>query len=107
MGNRKLSLYTKKTGILRTFEIFNREHISQIKDKVIKIILVESENIFSKNRKLFNIDLKSDNSPQVTIFNDKETYHLLSGVLKRQKLKNGINNDKNHESSIFDKLSHS
>lgn len=106
----KIAVYTKKTGILRTFEIFNRENFARIRDKIAKVILVETENIFAKNKKMFNIDLKKDNSPQITVFNDVETYNLLSNALKRQQMKSDIvkrikSDDKNNESSIPDKLS--
>ena len=110
MGENKLSvnkkrMMTKKTGILKTFEIFNRETITMLKDKLIEIILIETENIFSKNKKMFNVDFKKDDSVQISILNDQKTYHLLSNTWKRHKMKYGKTDDKNTQSTIPNKLS--
>jgi len=99
----------KKFDIIKSFEIFNSEALSVIKDKIIEIVLIEAENIFSKhpavNNSLFNVDIKKDNSFQVTVFNDKKTYDLLSNTWKRQKLrKQKAKNEENTKPALSDKL---
>ncbi len=93
-----------KLHILRTFEVFNKENLNLFKNNLIKIILIETENIFANNKKKFNIDFKKDNSVQVSVFNDIETYSLFSNTIKRYNTKNGNINDKNNKSGIFDQL---
>ncbi len=95
---------SKKLDILRTFEIFNKESLGILKDKIIEIILVEADNIFSKNKKIFDIDFKNDKSIQISVVNDKEAYNLLSNTWKRHKLKQGKLNDKDNKDTIFDQL---
>lgn len=93
-----LAPYKKKSGkydIIKTFEIFNRENISRLKDKLVEIILVEADNIFAKSEKVFDLDFKKNKSIQISVYNDKNTYDLLSNTWKRYKLKHGKLNDKN------------
>ncbi len=97
----------RKFEILRTFEIFNRESLSVLKDKFIEIVLIETENIFSKaSINLFNVDLKKDDSVQITVINDNRTYDLLSNTWKRfnKKKNNGINDEKNKNRKLYNKL---
>jgi len=99
----------KKFDIIKSFEIFNSEALSVIKDKIIEIVLIEAENIFSKHpamtNSLFNVDMKKDNSFQVTIYNDKKTYDLLSNTWKRQKLRKlKAKNEENSKLQLPDKL---
>ncbi|HSA06824.1 MAG TPA: hypothetical protein P5556_06570 [Candidatus Gastranaerophilales bacterium] len=93
---------SKRFDILRTFELFNKENMSILRDKIVEIILVEADNIFSKNKKIFDIDFKKDKSMQIAVFNDKQTYDLLSNTWKRHKMKSGNLNDKSDKSGIFD-----
>lgn len=94
---------SKKTDIFKTFEIFNKENISILKDKIVEIILVEADNIFLKATKknMFELDFKKNNSVQVSVFNDKHAYDLLSNTWKRHKQKQLKTNDKNNKSGIF------
>ena len=97
----------KKFDILRTFEKFNRENLGVFANRMVEIILVEADNIFSKNKKMFNLDFKKDKSIQISVVNDKKAYDLLSNTWKRHKMKQDKLNDKNNASSIFDQLSKS
>jgi len=131
----------KKFDIIKTFEIFNKENMSILKNKIIEIILVEADNIFSipkqkwfsdlgkpesleinvisenritnsqptcyKNKKLFNVDFKKNNAAQISVFNDRRTYDLLSNTWKRHKMKQEKLNDKNNKSRLFGQLTRS
>ncbi|MEI8389337.1 MAG: hypothetical protein WCG23_05575 [bacterium] len=92
--------------ILRTFEIFNRESLSILKDKFLEIVMLETENIFSSHKnQLFNIDFKKDDSAQITVINDKKTYDLLSNTWKRHKKKiNGIKNEESNQRNVYNQL---
>ena len=46
----------KKFDILKTFEKFNRENLGVFANRMVEIILVEADNIFSKNISLTRID---------------------------------------------------
>ena len=94
----------RKFDILKTFEIFNRESLSILKDKLIEIVMLETDIIFSKTN-LFNIDFKKDDSVQITVINDKKTYDLLSNTWKRHKKKiNGLKNEENNQCKIYNQL---
>jgi len=96
----------RKFDILKTFEIFNLESLSILKDKFLEIVMLETENIFSSNKNsFFNIDFKKDESVQITVMNDRKTYDLLSNTWKRHKKKiNGVKNEKNNQRNIYNQL---
>ena len=96
-----LTIKSKKLDILKTFEIFNKENIGVLKDKIIEIILVEADNIFSNNKHLFTLDIKKNNAVQISVLNDRKTYDLLSSTWKRHKMKQEKLNDKNKKSRLF------
>lgn len=91
----------RKFDILKTFEIFNKESLNVIKDKLIEIIMVESDNIFA-GRNLFDVDFKRDDSVQITVINDRNTYDLLSNTWKRHKKK--LENEKNNKCKVHNQL---
>lgn len=95
-----------KFDILKTFEIFNMESLSILKDKFLEIVMLETENIFSSHKNnLFNVDFKKDDSVQITVINDRQTYDLLSNTWKRHKKKiNGIKNEKNNQCNVYNQL---
>ncbi len=94
----------EKFDILKTFEIFNRESLSIIKDRIIEIVMLETENIFSRTN-LFNVDFKKDDTVQITVINDKQTYDLLSNTWKRHKNKmNGKKNEENNQRKVHNQL---
>ena len=83
--------------ILKTFEIFLAAPISIIQKREIKIVHVET-NIF--NQKLpVNIDFDED--IQVTVYNNKKVYKLLSTVLYKKKKENENNESKIHNERSF------
>lgn len=95
----------KSPDIFKTFELFNKESISILRDKIIKIILVEADNIFSgKNKKMFDLDFKKNNSVQISVFNDKKTYDLLSNTWKRYRNRQLNKNDQNNKSGVYNQL---
>ncbi|OGI03713.1 MAG: hypothetical protein A2Y25_08230 [Candidatus Melainabacteria bacterium GWF2_37_15] len=95
----------KSSDIYKTFEIFNKDNISILKDRLIEIILIEADNIFSrKNKNMFELDFKKNNSVQISVYNDKEMYDLLSNTWKRYKMKQIETNDKDNKSGIYNQL---
>lgn len=84
------------------------EALSILKDKFLEIVMIETENIFSShNKNLFNIDFKKDDSVQITVINDRKTYDLLSNTWKRHNSRekiNGIKNEKNNTSNVYNQL---
>ena len=95
----------KNTDIFKTFDVFNKDNISILKDRLIEIILIEADNIFSrKNKNMFELDFKKNNSVQISVYNDKETYDLLSNTWKRYRMKQIEDNDKDNKSGICNQL---
>lgn len=75
-----------KFDILKTFDIFNKDSLSVLRDKFIEIVMIEADNIFA-GKSLFNIDFKKDDTVQITVINDRRTYDLLSNTWQRHKKK--------------------
>ncbi len=74
-------------NIFKTFEIFLSEPLSIIRKRVIQILHVET-NIFAKQIPL-SVDLSEDTA-QITVFNNEKVYNLLTTVLhKRKKVEDG------------------
>jgi hypothetical protein len=71
-------------NIFKTFEIFNRETISIIQERIIRFVYVESENFFRKGSVL-KIAQNHDNTLQLNVFNNKKVYNLLTCVFYKQK----------------------
>ena len=78
--------------ILRTFEIFLAEPLSIIQKRKIKIVHVET-NIF--NRKL-PVKISFDEDAQLTVYNNKKVYNLLSTVIYKKKLQ-----DENKKCKVY------
>ncbi|MFH0702061.1 MAG: hypothetical protein V2B14_00780 [bacterium] len=92
--------------IFKTFDIFNSEALSIIKDKIIKFILIETNDFSSKKEKNFFITKKFDNSFDAksyiktdiekdefiyfSVLNNKKCYNLLTNTWRKyeQKMKN-------------------
>lgn len=81
-------------NILKTFEVFLAAPISIIKKKNIKIMHVET-NIFAPELP-FNVDLSDDSDIQLTVYNNKNMYRLLTSVIYKRRLKNENNKSKVH-----------
>ena len=91
----------KKFNILKTFEIFNSESVSILKDKVVNLIFVETENFFIKYqnegksflKKIISsepsssiqTDLMDNDAVQLTVVGNKNVYNLLSFTLRKYK----------------------
>lgn len=77
--------------ILKTFEIFLSAPMSIIHKRNIKIMHVET-NIFARP---LPIDINFNDDIQLTVYNNKKVYKLLSSVIYKRRL-----NDKNNKSKI-------
>ena len=79
----------KKFDIFRTFEIFNSEAISIIRERIIKFVLVEADNFFI-TKSFLNADINKDDDVQITILNNKNVYNLLTNSWRKyqQRVKN-------------------
>ena len=77
--------------ILKTFEIFLAAPMSIIHKRNIKIMHVET-NIFAQN---IPVDISFDEDIQLTVYNNKKVYKLLSSVIYKKRLK-----DENNKSKI-------
>lgn len=82
--------------ILKTFEIFLAAPMSIIHKRNIKIMHVET-NIFAQN---LPVDISFDDDIQLTVYNNKKVYKLLSSVIYKKRLK-----DENKKSQIHNKCS--
>ncbi len=70
--------------ILKTFEIFLSAPLSIIHKRNIKIMHVET-NIFAQN---IPIDINLDKDINLTVYNNKKVYNLLSSVIYKRRMKN-------------------
>jgi phosphotransacetylase len=93
----------KKFDIIKTFEIFNRENMNVLKEKIVHIILVEADNIFSNTKKMFEVDVKKGNSIQINVINDKSSYDFLSNTWQRYIRKQAqiVKENENNQSSVL------
>ena len=82
--------------ILKTFELFLAVPKSLIHKRNIKIMHVET-NIFAQK---LPVDISFDDDIQLTVYNNKKVYNLLSSVVYKRKLR-----DENNKSKVFNKLS--
>ncbi|MCD7740244.1 MAG: hypothetical protein LUH11_02730 [Candidatus Gastranaerophilales bacterium] len=80
--------------ILETFEIFLAAPLSIIHKRNIKIMHVET-NIFAQK---LPVDINFDDDIQLTVYNNKKVYKLLSTVIYKKRLK-----DENNKSKIHNK----
>ena len=80
--------------IIKTFELFLSVPISIIHKRNIKIMHIET-NIFAPH---LPVQLSFDDDIQLTVYNNKKVYNLLSSVIYKRKQK-----DENNKSKISDK----
>ena len=80
--------------ILKTFEIFLAAPMSIIHKRNIRIMHVET-NIFAQN---MPVEINLDEDINLTVYNNKKVYNLLSNVIykKRQKER-----DENNKSKVY------
>ncbi len=76
--------------ILKTFELFLSAPLSIIHKRNIKIMHVET-NIFAQK---LPIDIDLDEEIQLTVYNNKKVYNLLSSVIYKKRLKDENNKSK-------------
>ena len=76
--------------ILKTFEIFLAVPMSIIHKRNIKIVHVET-NIFAQN---MPVEIDLDEDLQLTVYNNKKVYNLLSAVIYKKRLKDENNKSK-------------
>jgi len=81
--------------ILKTFDKFYRESISVIRERIINIIFVNSSTM--SNDYSIKAEIKKNQDFQISVFNNKKTYKLLttawSKYQKKQDFKNQILKD--------------
>ncbi len=76
--------------ILKTFEIFLSAPMSIIHKRNIKIMHIET-NIFAQK---LPVDISFDDDIQLTVYNNKKVYKLLSSVIYKKRLKDENNKSK-------------
>jgi len=77
--------------ILKTFEIFSRESISIIRQRIVKFFLFET-NSPTDTDFCIHADIKSSNETQISVFNNEKVYNLLTTTWQRyQKRQNNEN----------------
>lgn len=69
-------------NILKTFEIFNKETIKFLANRVINIFLLESSQ---DNTKRIFVDNNKKNETQITVVNNPKVYNLLTSAMYKQK----------------------
>ncbi len=84
-------------NILKTFEIFLSAPISIIQKRDIKIMHVET-NIFANQ---MPIDVNFDEDIQLTVYNNKKVYKLLSSVMYKRKQRDENNKSQIHNERPF------
>ena len=76
-------LYYCCVNIFKTFEIFLAEPLSIIRKRIIHILHVET-NIFANSTPMeFDVN---DKSAQITVYNNKKMYNILSTVIYKRKM---------------------
>ena len=93
----------KKFNILKTFDVFNSEAISILREKIINLIFVETDNFFIKgtqnksflskiiedadeNTTTISTDTSKDGSMQLSVVGNEKVYNLLSYTLNKYKV---------------------
>ena len=70
-------------NIFKTFEIFLREPLSVLKDRIIQIVNINSPDV---SQAVVNIDML-DSKTQITLINSEKMYNLFQTVLRKQEIK--------------------
>lgn len=68
-------------NIFKTFEIFLREPLSIIKDRIIQIVNINSDLLTTSS---VNVDMLN-NKTQITVVNSEKMYNLFQTVLYKKK----------------------
>lgn len=75
--------YYEHMNIFKTFEIFLREPLSVIKERIIQIVNINSNLVTQSSVNVEMLDKKT----QITVINNDKMYNLLQTVLYKQKIK--------------------
>lgn len=78
-------LYYGCVNIFKTFEILLAEPLSIIRKRIIHILHVET-NIFANDRVPLEFQ-SNDHTTQITVYNNKKMYDILSTVIHKKKMK--------------------
>lgn len=70
-------------NIFKTFEIFLREPLSVLKERIIQIVNVNSPAV---SQAVVNVDML-DSKTQITVVNSEKMYNLLKTVIHKQEQK--------------------
>lgn len=73
----------KRFDIFKTFEIFEQASLSVIRETIIRLVFIETENFFI-NKPELTFEKTKDNNAQITVINNKRVYNLLSSAMKRK-----------------------
>lgn len=75
-----------KFDIFKSFDIFNSESVNIIKERVIRLVFVETGNIF-KSTTCMQADITDDNSVNLYVFNNQNVYNILNRSLAKYRKK--------------------
>lgn len=79
-------------NIFKTFETFLKEPLSILKENIIQIVSIQTNNIF-ENKPSCDVTLLKDKT-QITIVNNEKLYKFLSIVNNKTNLKKSEENQK-------------
>lgn len=71
-------------NIFDTFELFLRKPLSILRNGLVSLVHIKSENMF--NKKSINVDL-IEQKAQITVINNEKVYNLLKLTMHRAKAK--------------------
>ncbi|MDD3150620.1 MAG: hypothetical protein PHV68_07265 [Candidatus Gastranaerophilales bacterium] len=81
----------KKFNILKTFEIFNMEAISILREAIVRFMLIETDNFF-KEENAMKATIDKNNQIDISIINKPKMYSLMTNVwYKKQRLEENEN----------------
>lgn len=72
-------------NIFKTFDTFLKEPLSILRDNFIRIVSIQTGNIF-ENKPSVDVSLMKDHA-QITVVNNEKLYNLLSLVTHKKSLK--------------------
>lgn len=87
-----------RLDIFKTFELFNSEAINVLKERVIKFVFIETNNIF-ESKSCIKADISDENNMSLFVFNNEKLYNVLNSSMHRhqKKMEKSINTTVGHE----------
>ncbi len=73
--------------ILKTFELFNKESMGILKDRIVRFFLIETQNASSVSDFCMYSHIKKNKEVQISVVNNAKAYNLLTAAWHRQKKK--------------------